>query len=238
MTEHVDIPDDQLHEPKGISTAAANTFYVADGEGSGTWEPVGDLAALPAYPVGAILDYAGTSAPDGWAFCYGQVLQRAIYIDLFSIVGTTYGAGDGSITFNVPDCRGRVSAGLDNMGGTSANRLTTPVNGDNLGATGGSQTATLVAANIPELDGTTNTTGSHTHGMNGDPVINAGVAGTVGSLFATGPNTVRSSNVALGSAGAHTHTVVVNEDVSAAAHNNVQPTIILNKIIFHGVFST
>jgi len=91
-------------------------------------------------PPGVVLPYAGASAPTGWLLCYGQAVSRTTYADLFTAISTTYGAGDGSTTFNVPDLRGRVPAGKDNMGGTAANRLTaggSGVTGTTLGAAGG-----------------------------------------------------------------------------------------------------
>lgn len=74
---------------------------------------------------GVVHDFAGTVAPQGWLMCFGQAVSRTTYANLFAKIGTTYGAGDGSSTFNLPDARGRVSAGKDNMGGTTAGRLTT-----------------------------------------------------------------------------------------------------------------
>ena len=72
---------------------------------------------------GFLQAYAGSTAPNGWLLCYGQAVSRGTYSDLFSIIGTTYGAGDGSNTFNLPDLRGRVPVGLDNMGGSDAQNL-------------------------------------------------------------------------------------------------------------------
>ena len=69
---------------------------------------------------------ARTTAPSGWLLCYGQAISRTTYDILFTAIGTTYGAGDGSSTFNLPDLRGRTIVGLDNMGGSQADRLTTP----------------------------------------------------------------------------------------------------------------
>src|SRR5690606_30912733 len=87
---------------------------------------------------------------------YGQAVSRTTYSALFAKLGTTYGVGDGSTTFNLPDLRGRVAAGRDDMGGTSANRLTNQsggLDGDTLGASGGSETHTLTEAELA----------SHTH---------------------------------------------------------------------------
>lgn len=99
---------------------------------------------------GMVMPYAGNvSAPTGWLLCYGQEVSRATYTDLFSIISTTYGSGDNATTFNLPDLRGRVIAGQDDMGGTSANRLTTAesgINGDTVGASGGNESVTLTSA--------------------------------------------------------------------------------------------
>lgn len=56
-------------------------------------------------PVGILAPYAGASAPSGWLLCDGQAISRATYADLFTAIGTTYGVGNGSTTFNVPDMR-------------------------------------------------------------------------------------------------------------------------------------
>lgn len=93
-------------------------------------------------PVGAVLTYAGATEPVGWLFARGQAVSRADFAALFAVLGTTYGPGNGSTTFNLPDGRGRVAVGKDNMGGTPANRVTAAVSGlaaTTLGATGGDQ---------------------------------------------------------------------------------------------------
>ena len=97
-------------------------------------------------PAGLVLPFAGATAPDGFLLCYGQAVSRSTYADLFAAIGTTYGAGDGSTTFNLPDLRGRVAAGKDDMGGGAANRLTgggSGIAGTTLGAAGGAETQTL-----------------------------------------------------------------------------------------------
>lgn len=62
-------------------------------------------------PVGSIFAYAGFSAPDAFLLCDGSAISRTIYAPLFSAIGTAYGVGDGSTTFNLPDLRGRVPTG-------------------------------------------------------------------------------------------------------------------------------
>ena len=62
-------------------------------------------------PSGSIIVYAGSSAPTGWLFCDGSAISRSTYATLFGIISTSYGVGDGSSTFNLPDIRGRLSQG-------------------------------------------------------------------------------------------------------------------------------
>jgi microcystin-dependent protein len=69
-----------------------------------------------ALPAGMVIDYAGSAAPSGYLLCDGSAVSRATYATLFGVVGTDYGVGDGATTFNVPDLRGRVAVGRDNMG--------------------------------------------------------------------------------------------------------------------------
>src|SRR5258706_233373 len=75
--------------------------------------PTASIAA----PTGTVIAYAGATQPGGWLFCNHVPVSRSTYAALFAVIGTTYGVGDGSMTFNVPDLRGRVAAGLDNLGG-------------------------------------------------------------------------------------------------------------------------
>jgi len=69
---------------------------------------------------GTIKMHAGANAPASWLLCYGQAISRTTYAVLFAEISTVFGSGDGSTTFNVPDLRGRVPSGKDDMGGTAA----------------------------------------------------------------------------------------------------------------------
>jgi len=165
------------------------------------------LASAVTIPTGTVLDYAGTVPPTGFLLCDGNTASRTTYAALFAVIGTTFGVGDGSTTFNLPDLRGRVTAGKDDMGGTSANRLTNQsggLNGDLLGAAGGAEQHTLVAAELPP----------HIH--------NTGT-GTVGSgpIVTTGAAHVLSGSVPTDG----------GNGLISTPHNNVQPTMIMNKII-------
>jgi microcystin-dependent protein len=150
------------------------------------------------------MPYAGSTAPSGWLLSYGQAISRSTYATLFAAIGTTYGVGDGATTFNVPDLRGRLVAGQDDMGGTSADRLTGQsggVNGDTLGASGGAETHTLTPGELP------------TAATYQRQTSNGGQGGVSSSGLAQNP--------------AYIPLVGANDE----AHNNVQPTIILNYII-------
>lgn len=106
-------------------------------------------------PLGAGLDFWGTTAPNSsFAFPYGQAISRTTYAALFALVGSSYGGGDGSTTFNLPDKRGRVSVALDTMGGSAAGRVTSAaggIDGATPGATGGGQTYTVQRSDLPNV---------------------------------------------------------------------------------------
>lgn len=188
-----------------LALGAAGTVLQSSGASSAP-----SFASITSFSAGMMMDYAGDTAPSLWLLCYGQAISRTTYSVLFGVIGTTYGAGDASTTFNLPDVRGRVVAGQDDMGGVSANRLTGvtgSVDGDVLGGTGGEETHTLSIAEMP----------AHTHPS---PFTLAGGG--------SGTPVVASSTT-------DTNTDVTGSTGGGGAHNIVQPTIILNKIIYAGI---
>lgn len=228
------IDDDDSHAIKfqGPSSITANTtFTLPDGDGSADQylktDGSGTLAWVSpssfSLPAGLVFPYAGTSAPTGYLLCDGSAVSRSTYSTLFTAVATTYGTGDGSTTFNLPDLRGRVIAGQDDMGGASANRLTNQtggLDGDTLGATGGSETHTLTTAQLA----------SHSHGAGTYSSSKTMRVGSGGSGSHRPGNTDAASTTTLN----YTVTGTSGSAGSGSAHNNVQPTIILNYIISTG----
>ena len=171
-------------------------------------------------PAGLVTPFAGTSAPTGFLFCGGQAVSRTTYSTLFSAIGTTYGVGDGSSTFNLPDLQGRVVAGKDDMSGSSANRLTDQtggLNGDTLGDTGGTESHTLTSAQSGLRQ--------HSHSATTTLTRVSGSGSSSGIEDDNSRNTVTNSSFV--------STTISNSSAldASEAHNNVQPTIILNYII-------
>lgn len=95
-----------------------------------------NLGLDDAIPTGVIFPFTSSTIPAGWLLCDGAAVLRSLYYQLFDVIGTTYGAGNGTTTFNLPDLRGRVIAGRDNMGGTAANNLTSTYFGSSTGTLG------------------------------------------------------------------------------------------------------
>jgi microcystin-dependent protein len=182
-------------------------------------------------PIGGVLDYCGTSAPNSsFVLPYGQAISRTTYATLFSLVSTTFGLGDGSTTFNVPDLRGRVCAGLDNMGGSAASRIGSAlvtdsgtINGTSLGSAGGSQQHTQVSGEMPAHNhGITDPGHTHTTsaGAANDNVLQQGSTSMCQWYGTNGYNT-----------GSSTTGITINNAGGGAAMAWLQPTMMLGKIL-------
>jgi microcystin-dependent protein len=183
-------------------------------------------------PLGGAIMYFGSTAPNSsFVFPYGQAISRTTYATLFSLVSTIYGAGDSSTTFNVPDLRGRIPAGKDDMGGSAASRLTPTYFGTSaaaLGAVGGGESHTLSLGELPT--GIT-TSGSNSISVNStsSTVHSAGTSDNYTSVAGTGTfNSPTRGTIT--STGSNTVTATSN-NTSGSAHTVVQPTIICNYIM-------
>lgn len=147
--------------------------------------------------------YSAAATRNGALLMDGSAVSRALYADLFNAIGTTYGAGDGSTTFNLPDALGRVIASKENSPATRLTVAGCGIDGAVLGAAGGLQSAT---APLP----------AHTHGFSavqnaGGTILGAGAAFAVSTVAGT-----------TGSTGSGT-----------GGHANVQPTLVLNAFIIY-----
>jgi microcystin-dependent protein len=195
-------------------------------------------------PLGGLLPYIGSSAPNSaFALPFGQAISRATYSALFSVIGTTFGSGDGSTTFNLPDLRGRVIAGLDNMGGSSAARLSAAISSSTMGAVGGAQNQGISQGNLPNVN--FNVTDTHRHqaeasdqgystayavtvNSTGSVVVNPGAVQAIyvqgsGQSFVNMSTTLTSPTVS--------GSITVNSAGSGVALNTTQPTMVVNFIL-------
>ena len=170
-----------------------------------------DSTVLAAAPPGVILPYGGSSAPSGYLLCQGQAVSRSTYAALFAVLGTRYGAGDGSSTFNLPDMRGRVPVGFD--GGQAEFNA--------LGNAGGAKTHTLTVDEMPaHAHGWNRTTSGSSSEWSFDvPLHHRTTADGAVAGIGIGPSGDVVSYYTMANAG------------GGQAHNNLQPYITLNYII-------
>lgn len=135
-------------------------------------------------PSGSVTAFAGSAAPSGWLECNGTAVDRTTYADLFTAIGTTYGAGNGTTTFNLPDLRGEFVRGWDNGRGIDSGR-----------ARGSAQSSQNLAHSH---GGGTGAAGSHSHNVT---VGEAGMGGTISTAAST------TGSQSTGSVSDHTHTI-------------------------------
>jgi microcystin-dependent protein len=162
---------------------AATKKYVDD-------EVAGIPAATDLTPAGTVIYTARSTAPTGYLKANGAAVSRTTYATLFSAIGTTYGGGDGSTTFNLPDLRGEFVRGLDDGRGVDTSRT--------LGSSQGDATALPDTA----FTGSTNTAGNHDHSY----ATNQGTGGGQGG----GGADTGSRNATTNQAGSHSHSVTIN----------------------------
>jgi microcystin-dependent protein len=191
------------------STAAAgNDSRLSDQrvptDGSVTLAKLAAEVADRLLPAGTIAATARSTASTGWLLCEGQAVSRTgATAALFAAIGTTYGAGDGSTTFNLPDLRGRVPVGVDGAAG----RLSAS---DALGQSAGAETHTLTIAEMPAHDHPNVGGGAGPYIRN--TTTTQGTTGTSPATFAASVSTVEVQG-------------------GGAAHNNLQPYQVVNWMI-------
>jgi microcystin-dependent protein len=179
-------------------------------------------------PIGASIDFWGSTAPNSsFVLAYGQAISRTTYSTLFAMFSTTYGAGDGSTTFNVPDLRGRVIAGKDDMGGSAASRLSNSfmTGPTTLGGSGGSESRQLATENLPPYtpSGSIGGSQSFTNYQRNDAGTSLGGGGGASNPVSNVVNFTVS-----GSSFSFTGTA---QGGTSSAFGILQPTIIANKLL-------
>jgi microcystin-dependent protein len=250
-------------DANAIGTSSIDDLAITNGKIAGnavTLDKIATALQQALCPTGSILPYAGSTSPSGWLVCDGSQVSRTEYPALFALVGTTYGSGNGSTTFNVPNLIGRVPVGRD-AGQTEF---------DVLGETGGAKTVTLTAAQSGLRDHghsatttvvttvTINDGGAHSHGYDNthDHLVDSTqTASTSHTHTGTQTNaagisggtqvdidTQNTAGSTISSAGTHAHTntatstastgIVASGSANASeAHTNLQPYLVLNYII-------
>lgn len=186
-----------------------------------------NLALYDTCPIGAIIAFPAAAIPNGWLECNGQAVSRTTYAELFALISTSYGTGDGSTTFNLPDYRGVFLRGKDNGKGYDAGRVLGDLQQDAMqghehkgalfdltGASGAARWASSAANN------TTATGGIVADGVSGTPRIAAETrpknVSVVYCVKATMAITTSLSTVS--TYAALTHTTHNGEDVSFGAN--------------------
>ena len=171
--------------------------------------------------------YAGTNAPNGWLKCDGSAVSRTTYAKLFQVIGTTYGTGDGSSTFNLPNFNGRTPVGVGTSTATGATAHT-------LGQMEGSEDAI-----VPYHNHTTTTTGGHTHTVKAKYNSGQLASGTARVQYANDGSSTSTTMATIDSdTGTHSHTISYAGTSGNSTGANMQPYLGINFIIHAGVPTT
>lgn len=216
------IRDRTVQRYADLSTRASENPTPADGD-LAFLEDSGDLDVyfdgawrhLNGPPVGTIVDHAGGSVPPGWLVCDGSAISRTTYAGLFGQIGTIWGVGDNSTTFNVPDLRERVTRGKADSG-----------TGDTVGDLFGADTHTHTGPSHTHTNpntasdnhnhsfaDTSSSSGSHNHSGKTGLANQGGVASGSGFIFTPDHEHPISSD------GAHTHAVSGTTGADSHAHS-------------------
>ena len=183
---------DWLTDASGTGAIEGNLL----GYASGQWVPVAPPLAIGGIaPVGTITMWPLENPPIGWLTCFGQAVSRITYPDLFSVIGTTYGAGDGSTTFNLPNFIGKFPLG--------ARAASTPTIGDTGGTWDHAHSQPTHTHTGPSHQHTVTQSATHNHGNIGGATTNV-VSGTGQRTYTHGAGGERHTHEVPGD-GVHDH---------------------------------
>lgn len=218
--------DPDLSDPIQMSSAILPTQ-------SAVREYVASVVRVGGFTTGDIKYTMAVTEPEGWLFLNGQEVPRTGQTaQLFALFGTTYGAGDGTTTFNLPDASGRVLAAVDDLSGTPAGVVSGSI-ASTVGGTQGSESHQLTIAEMPEHGHGMDSAGNHSHALKD---------GGKDFKFGSGPHTDHLHNNPSGTntknqrwttgtnaAGNHSHNI--HSAGGNQPHPNLQPTMFVNVLI-------
>lgn len=212
-----DPPTNPFWTENGITGIANSVTGSSGGVATGTLTQTGDVKFFSG---------AGSNLATGWLLCTGAAVSRTTYATLYGAIGTTWGIGDGSTTFNLPDLRGRVPAGADNMGGTAASRITFASIGTPavLGVGAGSELAQTDTITMTVNDP------SHLHEISGTTQNLVTFPGTGGNANIVSGTQVSSGSIVTATTGI---TVTATSGLTGT-QQNIQPTLFGNWAIWSG----
>lgn len=211
--DHLEITQEDYDDLPTDKKQGDTVFFVTESEPE-------YLIMSDSVPIGAIQSYGGNVAPSGWLICDGRAISRTEYSELFYAIGTTYGSGDGSTTFNIPDLRGRVSIGVgttqannENYWGSDITNLTGATTNFTLGESGGETKHTLNTNQMP----------NHRHSIREE------YGNAASSSY---PPNGTYNMIAGDNAGTKSwQGAPISYEGGGGAHNNMQPYLVVNYII-------